>query len=111
MSQLVTKKTFGGANIAHISPSPSRDVPRAMNVVLSFEDALKLHLSLGQLLAKLNSYNRSSRAGRRTAANLCVYPHKLRVTVNEGRLRKGEQTGGSDAVGGGPEADESEDGQ
>jgi len=26
-------------------------------------------------------------AGRRAAANLCIYPHKGRITVNEGKLR------------------------
>jgi len=45
------KKTFGGANVDRFSPPPSTDVPKAINCVLSFEEALKLHLSLVQVQA------------------------------------------------------------
>jgi hypothetical protein len=96
MPEITTKKTFGGATVAHISPLPLESGPKAINVVLSFEEALKLHLSLGQLLGKLNGYNRRSRAGRRTAANLCIYLHRKRLTVNEGRLRDDETADASE---------------
>src|SRR4051812_41854557 len=89
MPEITTKKSFGGVTIAHISPPVDQVAPKAMNVHLSFEEALKLHFGLGQLLGRINSYNRSTSAGRRAAANVCIYPHKLRITLNEGRLRKG----------------------
>lgn len=57
-----------------------------MNLVISFEEALKLHLSLGQALGKLNSYNRATVGGKRSAINLCVYTQKKRITVNEAKL-------------------------
>jgi hypothetical protein len=82
-----TKITFGGCDIDHIRPAPSPATPPALNIVIGFEDALKLHLSLGQALARLNSYKRSTSAGKRTAVNLCVFPGKGRITVNEGRVR------------------------
>lgn len=88
MAEIKTKQTFGSITVAHISPAVGEQAPKAMNVHLSFEEALKLHFGLGQLLARLNSYNRSTTAGRRAAANLCIYPHKNRITLNEGKLKK-----------------------
>jgi hypothetical protein len=85
-SEIKTKKTFGSCYFSHISPAPIESVPKGMNVVISFEEALKLHLSIGQALAKLNSYNRSTTAGRRSAVNICIYPHDNYVTVNESQL-------------------------
>ena len=35
---------------------------------------MRLHLGLGQLLGKLNGYNRATKEGRESAVNLCVYP-------------------------------------
>jgi hypothetical protein len=86
-SEIRRKKTFGGVNLDHFSPELGEGVPPAINIHLSFEEALKRHLGLGQLLAHLNSYNRSTKAGRRSAANLCVYVKRKRITVNEGRIR------------------------
>lgn len=81
-----TKKTFGGCEVARFGPPATPAWPKAINVVVSFEEALKLHLSLGQALAKLNSYNRSKTAGRRSAVNVCIYTEVPRVTVTEGVL-------------------------
>jgi hypothetical protein len=44
------KKTFGSVTIDHFSPEMAAAAPVAINIHLSFEDALKLHLGLGQLL-------------------------------------------------------------
>ena len=88
MAEVRTKSTFGGATLSHVSPTPTDAVQQALNVHVSFEKALKLHLPLGQVLGRINTYNRSTAAGKAAAVNLCVYPHRLRVTVNEGKLRK-----------------------
>ncbi len=82
-SEIRTKQTFGSNDVAQISPEP---VSAAINIVISFEEALKLHLSLGQALAKLNSYNRSTTAGKRSAINFCLFPKKKRITVNQAQL-------------------------
>jgi len=82
------KETFGGANVDHFSPPLPEGTPKAINMTLSFEDALKLHLSLGQILGKLNSYDRSTKAGRRSAVNLCVYTQVSRMVVVEGKIRE-----------------------
>lgn len=87
-SEIKTKQTFGGTDVVQIRPAPAEGVPPAMNIIITFEEALKLHLSLGQALARLNSYNRSTTAGKRSAVNLCLYPRKKRITVNEAKLTK-----------------------
>lgn len=50
-AEIKTKQTFGGNEIVQIRPEPKDGVPTAMNIIISFEEALKLHLSLGQALA------------------------------------------------------------
>jgi hypothetical protein len=61
--------------------------PRAINITLSFEEAMRLHLGLGEVLGKLNSYNRATNAGRLSGVNLCLYPQQRRITINEGRVK------------------------
>jgi hypothetical protein len=58
------------------------------------------------LLGKISRYNRSTRAGRRAAANICIYPQKGRITLNEGKLKKQERAGeDNDHDDAGPAAD------
>lgn len=87
MATIKRKKSFGTAGVDHISPKPKPGTSRALNIHISFEDALKLHLGLGQLLGHLNGYNRSTTAGRSTGINLCLYTDVLQITINEGRTR------------------------
>ena len=72
-NEIKTKQTFGTATIDPFSPSREDEWPKAINVTLSFEEASGAHLGLGQLLGKLNGYNRATKAGRQSAVNLCVY--------------------------------------
>ena len=87
-SNVKRKVTYGSAYIDHFSPALPDGVPKAINVILSFEEALKLQLSLGQLLGHLNGYKRSTSDGKRTAVNLCVYTKHGRIAVVEGRIKK-----------------------
>lgn len=87
MAEPKAKQTFGGCNVHDISPLKNTTLPPALNMVISFDDALRLHLSLGQALGKLNSYKRSTTAGRRSAINLCLYHKTSRITVNESKLK------------------------
>ena len=83
------EKSFGTAAIDHFTPSDfAENAPKAINVVLSFEEALKLHLSIGQTLAKLNSYDRAHAAGRDSALRLCLFVDKKRIGINEGSVKK-----------------------
>lgn len=88
MTESTHKKTFGGCNFSYLSPAPKEGDPESLNVVIGFEDALKLHLAIGQALAKINSYKRSTVAGRRAGVNICVYRDMGRITVQEGKTRE-----------------------
>ena len=85
-TEIKTKKSFGTLDISRISPEPKPGSAKSMNILLSFEEALKLHFGLGQALAKLNSYNRSTTDGKRACVNLCVFPEIHRLTINEDKL-------------------------
>lgn len=90
MSEIPKKTTsFGGATVAYFSPSQAEDNPplKVANVHLSFEEALKLHLSLGQLLGKLNSYPRAFKSAKQAGAVLRIYFDIHRVVVAEQTLR------------------------
>lgn len=84
------KKTFsfGGCDIGQTSPALAALTPdtQILNVRIGFEEALKLHLAIGECVRKLNSYKRSTVAGKRTALNLAIHLSKGRLTVNEGKL-------------------------
>ena len=80
------KQTFGSVKIDRFNPAVPAGMPKALNIKISFEEAMRLHLGLGQLLGKLNSYDRSTKAGKRSAVNLCLYLDKGRITINEGTV-------------------------
>ncbi|MFL5329884.1 MAG: hypothetical protein ACJ8C4_13325 [Gemmataceae bacterium] len=81
-----TKKSFGSVRVSRYSPPLVAGMPVALNIHVSFEEAMRLHLGLGQALGKLNSYDRSTKAGRKSAVNLCLYLQKQRITINEGSV-------------------------
>ena len=87
----VKKKTFtlGTCSFDRISPSPEKltSTTKAVNVYLSFEDALKLNLAIDEAVRKINSYNRATKAGKAAAVNVTIYLHKNRITVNEGKVK------------------------
>lgn len=84
----IKKFSFGGCTVSNFSPDVSALSPRTemLNVSVSFEDGLKLSLAIQECVRKLNSYNRSTSAGKRTGLNIAVHLQKHRVTVNETML-------------------------
>lgn len=81
--------SFGGCDFGRTSPSLEALSPntQVLNVEISFEEALKLHLAIGECVRKLNSYKRSTSVGKRTALNLAIHLSKGRITINEGKQR------------------------
>lgn len=77
--------SFGGCSIASTSPELANlsAATKKLNVRLSFEDALKLHLAIGECARRLNGYNRSTKAGKMSALNLTIHLDMNRLTVNE----------------------------
>lgn len=86
--EIKTKRSFGSVRVDRFSPTVPDGLPKALNIHVSFEEAMRLHLGLGQVLAKLNSYDRSTKAGRRSAVNLCLYLQAERITINEGKINE-----------------------
>jgi hypothetical protein len=83
--QAKKKQSYGGCTVARFSPEVGPTWPTAVNVVLTFEEAMKLSLSLQHRLLDINALNRSTREGKAQAVNLCLYPDRRRMTVNAGK--------------------------
>ncbi len=88
--EIKTKSSFGTVRIDHFSPPLPEGTPKGINVVLSFEEALKLHVGLMQILGKLNGYNRNTKEGKASAVNLCVFTDSNRITINEDKVKDPE---------------------
>lgn len=69
-----------------MSPEDAAEKIKVLNLSLTFEDALKIHLGIGQALAKLNSYDRATKAGKQTCVKLVLYLGINRLRVLEGKL-------------------------
>ncbi len=93
--------TFGTVAMDKFAPEDflnSEAAPKVFTVNLTFEEALKLHLGIGQCLAKLNGYNRSTREGKAAGMSLRLYNYKNkigRITIDEsktGAHKKGKRS-------------------
>jgi hypothetical protein len=80
--------TFGTCTVNHFSPPAVSPATRAVNVVMSFEDALKLNLAISEGVRALNKHNRATREGRDAALCLTVYLDKKRITVNQAKVKR-----------------------
>ena len=61
---------------------------KAINIIIPFEESLKLNLAIDECVCKLNSYKKSTKEGKRAALNLTIYFDQNRIAVNEGKLKK-----------------------
>ncbi len=77
--------SFGGCRFTRTSPGLAKLSPetKKLNIEFGFEEALKLHLAVGECVSKLNQYNRATTLGKRAALNLLVHLDSNRVTVNK----------------------------
>ncbi|HEX9659276.1 MAG TPA: hypothetical protein VGA18_03210 [Rhodothermales bacterium] len=80
--------TFGGCTISKTSPAREKltGQTKALNLVVSFEEALKLSLALEEAVRDINKLNRATKAGKAAAVNLTVYLDKDRLVVNRAKL-------------------------
>jgi len=90
MADTISKKTFsfGGCTFSSTSPEWAKVTTntKILNVQITFEEALKLSLAIDECVRKLNSYKRSTRAGKRMGLNLAVHIGTHRVTINEEKV-------------------------
>ncbi len=80
--------SFGACSFRKTSPPLAKLSPqtRVLNVLIPFEDALKLNVAIDECVRKLNSYNRSFRTGKNAGLCLAVHLDKGRVTITEAGL-------------------------
>jgi hypothetical protein len=90
MTQEPAKKTFSFGGCSFWNTSPKRLAlnveTKILNVMMTFEEALKLNLAIDECVRKLNSCKRSTKSGSSAGLNLAIHLHVGRVTINEGRL-------------------------
>jgi len=89
MPEPSTKKfTFGTCAFSHTSPKRATISPetKILNVLIPFEEALKLNLAIDECVRKLNTYKRSTKTGRSRGLNLAIHLEQARVTVNEEKV-------------------------
>jgi len=65
MSDELKTFSFGGCTFTRTSPGLAKlsSDTKMLNVEIGFEEALKLHLAVGECISKLNQYNRAKTAG------------------------------------------------
>ena len=80
--------TFGTCALNHLSPPAITATTRAVNIVVSFEEALKLNLAIDEGLRALNKNNRATREGKDSALCLTVYLDTKRITVNQAKVKR-----------------------
>jgi hypothetical protein len=75
--------SFGGCTFSRTSPPLEglAATTRVLNVLIPFEEALKLSVAMQTCVLELNQKNRSTREGKRTAMNLAIHLDKGRVVV------------------------------
>jgi hypothetical protein len=83
-----TKETYGTVTVDRLSPEYREGWPKSVNMIMSFEEALKLQLGLQHALLEINKLKRSTVEGRRAAVNLCLHTGSQRITVNPAKVRR-----------------------
>jgi len=85
MAKPSTKKfVFGTCEFKRTSPNRNSmsGTTKILNIMIPFEEALKLNLAIDECVRKLNKYKRSTSAGKSMGMNLSIHLNQERVTVN-----------------------------
>jgi len=82
------KDSFGTLTVHHTNPDLQHRGLKGVNIVISFEEGLKLHLALWQALARLSTFNRATKAGKNAAVHLRLFGGTTggTITVFQGTL-------------------------
>ncbi len=85
MSKARTKSEsyFGGCATDEIRLPQRSDNSQVVDITISFEEAMKLHLAISECLLKLNRYHRGTKGGKETSLVLSVKIDKERIDVLE----------------------------
>jgi len=71
---------------ARTSPASLSPSTKILNILVPFEEALKLNLAIDECVRTLNSYKRSTTTGKRAALNLAVHLDQDRIAIVEEKL-------------------------
>jgi hypothetical protein len=84
------QSSFGGCSFVKTSPAHDRLAAstQVVNLVVPFEDALKLNVAIDEAVRRLNSARQRARGGKRAALNLTIHFHTERITVSETRAER-----------------------
>lgn len=83
---VLKKDSFGACGFERLSPSELALTTPALNVVIPFEDALKLNLAIDECVRRLGRYNRAKAAGKSAALMMVIHLGSRRVRIQEGKL-------------------------
>ena len=79
-----TKKgSFGACKFETTSPLELTPNTQTINIVLSFEEALKLNLAIDEGVHKLGRYNRATKKGKYAGLRIIIHRDKKRIRVQE----------------------------
>lgn len=80
--------TFGTCAYGKTSPDQATlsSKTKILNILVSFEDALKINLAIDECTRTLNRYSRSTAEGKRAALNLCIHFNQKRISVHEAKM-------------------------
>ena len=79
--------SFGACSYVKISPAERTAETQVLNVVMTFEEALKLNLAVDECVRKLNRYNRATSAGKSAGLKLIIHLDKQRIRIQEGETK------------------------
>ena len=77
---------FGGGSFDYMGPREILPDTKILNVEISFEDALKIHLAMGECLSKLNSYKRNARPKR--VMTFAIHLDSNTVTIHDSQQKR-----------------------
>jgi hypothetical protein len=83
MAKAMLKKTCGSCAAVEIGPSPITSGTKMANVMITFEEALKLQAAIAECVQRLHRYGRSTKSGNQKMVSLSVQLHANRVCVDE----------------------------
>jgi DNA/RNA endonuclease G (NUC1) len=89
MTEIPTKGAFATCAYSHTAPS-RQDLTadtRILNVVVGYDEALKLQMGLQSALLQMSRYNFSTKRGKRAAILLAVHLDQNRLSLHEGATR------------------------
>jgi len=84
MAEKMKEFSFGGGTFSRTSPEKLTSETKIVNVVLTFEEALKLSVAVQACVMWLNEKNRATKEGKAAAFNLAVNFARRRVVITRG---------------------------